>query len=79
MYNYAFYAYLFYRGIKVTSSIGDALGFVSFVKSIYRWVRVLSIKDEEPDIGWVLIYPERVDYPSMIEGSMKGAYRFETV
>jgi len=74
MYNYAFYAYMFYRGLKLTSSVSDALGFVSFLKGIYRFIRVLAIKDnnEEPDIGWVVIYTGDDVMP-------KGSHRFELI
>jgi len=59
MYNYAFYAYMFYRGLQASSSIENALGFVSFVKNIYRWVKTKAIKDtQEPEMGWVLIFTE---------------------
>lgn len=58
MYNYAFYAYMFYRGIKLTSTVESAIGFVSFLKDIYRWTKNKMIKDEEPDQGWVLIFLE---------------------
>lgn len=57
MYNYAFYAYMFYRGLQASSSIENALGFVSFVKNIYRWVKTKAIKDDD-DMGWVLIFTE---------------------
>ena len=66
MYNYAFYAYLFYRGFQVSSSIENALGFMSFVKSITgfflslkqitNWSQVKN--EDEPEIGWVLIFTE---------------------
>jgi hypothetical protein len=58
MYNYAFYAYMFYRGIHLSSTVESAIGFVSFLKNIYRWARVKMIKDEDPDIGWVLIFTD---------------------
>jgi|LakMenEpi03Aug12_release.lakeMendotaPanAssembly.Ray.scaffolds.fasta_scaffold01796_11 hypothetical protein len=60
MYNYAFYAYLFYRGIRASSTIENALGFASFLKSIYRWINIKAIKDieKESDLGWVLIFIE---------------------
>ena len=64
MYNYAFYAYLFYRGLQVSSSIENALGFMSFIKSITGVFS--SIKricnsphnKDESEIGWVLIFIE---------------------
>ena len=63
MYNYAFYAYLFYRGFQLSSSIENALGFMSFIKSITG--SFLSLKQitnrsqtDETEIGWVLIFIE---------------------
>ena len=60
MYNYAFYAYLFYRGIRTSSTIENTIGFASFLKSIYRWMNIKAIKDidEESDLGWVFIFIE---------------------
>lgn len=66
MYNYAFYAYLFYRGFQVSSSIENALGFMSFIKSItglfssLKQITNLSQCKTEDDceIGWVLIFIE---------------------
>jgi len=74
MYNYAFYAYMFYRGLRLSSTVSEAIGFVSFLKGIYRFIRVLAIKDkqEEPDIGWVVIY-------SVDDISPKGRHRFELI
>jgi len=74
MYNYAFYAYMFYRGLRLSSSVSEAIGFVSFLKSIYRFIKVLAIKDkeEEPDIGWVVIY-------SGDDITPKGRHRFELI
>ena len=57
MYNYAFYAYLFYRGIQTSTTIENTIGFVSFLKSIYRMMKVKTIADKEDnDLGWVLIF-----------------------
>lgn len=66
MYNYAFYAYLFYRGFKVSTSIENALGFMSFIKSItgvfYSLKQITNWsqyeKNDENEIGWVLIFTE---------------------
>lgn len=66
MYNYAFYAYLFYRGFQVSSSIENALGFMSFIKSITGMVSSLKRltdwsrveHNDSPEIGWVLIFIE---------------------
>jgi hypothetical protein len=67
MYNYAFYAYLFYRGFQVSSSIENALGFMSFIKSITgvfsnlkkltNWSSIES-EQENSELGWVLIFIE---------------------
>ena len=65
MYNYAFYAYMFYRGLNASSSVKNALGFVSFLKNLYRWVKMKTIKDiDETEMGWVLIF---TDNRSLIE------------
>jgi hypothetical protein len=65
MYNYAFYAYMFYRGLNASSSVENALGFVSFLKNLYRWVKMKTIKDiDETEMGWVLIF---TDNRSLIE------------
>ena len=64
MYNYAFYAYLFYRGFHLSSSIENALGFMSFIKSItgallsLKQITNWSHKEDECEIGWVLIFTE---------------------
>ena len=62
MYNYAFYAYLFYRGLSVSSSIENALGFMSFIKSITgvfsSLKQLANSKNDESEIGWVLIFTE---------------------
>ena len=63
MYNYAFYAYLFYRGFQVSSSIENALGFMSFIKSITSVFSSLKqitnrSQPDETEIGWVLIFME---------------------
>ena len=60
MYNYAFYAYLFYRGFQVSSSIENALGFMSFIKSITGLFSSLKqiTNTDETEIGWVLIFTE---------------------
>lgn len=65
MYNYAFYAYLFYRGIKASSSIENALGFMSFIKSItslFSGLKKLTNRSnselENSELGWVLIFIE---------------------
>ena len=63
MYNYAFYAYLFYRGFQVSSSIENALGFMSFIKSItglfssLKQITNWQVNDDH-EIGWVLIFTE---------------------
>ena len=63
MYNYAFYAYLFYRGLSVSSSIENALGFMSFIKSITTAFSSLkrltwSQTEEHPEVGWILVFME---------------------
>ena len=64
MYNYAFYAYLFYRGFQVSSSIENALGFMSFIKSItglfssLKQITNWSQVNDDHEIGWVLIFTE---------------------
>lgn len=64
MYNYAFYAYLFYRGFQLSSSIENALGFMSFIKSItgvfssLKQITNWSQPEDETEIGWILIFIE---------------------
>ena len=60
MYNYAFYAYLFYRGLQATSSIENALGFARSMTRIFSSLKKLtqSHPEEHPEIGWVLVFIE---------------------
>jgi len=55
MYNYAFYAYLFYKTFKITSTIESALGFVSFIKTIYKWVNTIKDREDDEELSWVII------------------------
>jgi hypothetical protein len=60
MYNYAFYAYLFYRGLQATSSIENALGFVKSISWVFSSLKKITRPpaDEHPDIGWILVFIE---------------------